>query len=38
VAAEIENEGGRAVVAPTDVSEPEAVDRLIATAWMRWAA
>jgi NAD(P)-dependent dehydrogenase (short-subunit alcohol dehydrogenase family) len=31
VAAEIENEGGRAVVAPTDVSEPEAVDRLIAT-------
>ena len=32
VAAEIENEGGRAVVAPTDVSEPEAVERLVAIA------
>jgi NAD(P)-dependent dehydrogenase (short-subunit alcohol dehydrogenase family) len=32
VAAEIEGEGGRAVVAPTDVSEPQAVERLVATA------
>jgi NAD(P)-dependent dehydrogenase (short-subunit alcohol dehydrogenase family) len=31
VAAEIEGEGGRAVVAPTDVSEPDAVERLVAT-------
>src|SRR5881396_1588273 len=31
VAAEIESDGGRAVVAPTDVSEPEAVERLVAT-------
>jgi NAD(P)-dependent dehydrogenase (short-subunit alcohol dehydrogenase family) len=31
VAAEVESEGGRAVVAPTDVSEPEAVERLVAT-------
>ncbi|HEX9350125.1 MAG TPA: SDR family NAD(P)-dependent oxidoreductase [Gaiellaceae bacterium] len=31
VAAEIQREGGRAVVAPADVSEPDAVERLIAT-------
>jgi len=31
VAAEIESDGGRAVVAATDVSEPEAVERLVAT-------
>jgi NAD(P)-dependent dehydrogenase (short-subunit alcohol dehydrogenase family) len=31
VAAEIEGEGGRAVVAPADVSEPDAVERLVAT-------
>ncbi len=31
VAAEIEKEGGQAVVAPTDVSDPEAVERLVAT-------
>src|SRR6266496_6502137 len=31
MAAEIESEGGRAVVAPTDVSAPDAVERLVAT-------
>jgi len=31
VAAEIQSDGGRAVVAATDVSEPEAVERLVAT-------
>jgi NAD(P)-dependent dehydrogenase (short-subunit alcohol dehydrogenase family) len=31
VAAEIESEGGRAVVAPTDIAGPEAVERLVAT-------
>ena len=31
VAAEIEREGGRAVVAPADVSKPDAVERLVAT-------
>jgi NADP-dependent 3-hydroxy acid dehydrogenase YdfG len=31
VAADIEGEGGRAVVAPADVSEPDAVERLVAT-------
>jgi NAD(P)-dependent dehydrogenase (short-subunit alcohol dehydrogenase family) len=31
VAAQIEGEGGRAVVAPADISEPDAVERLVAT-------
>src|SRR5437773_593217 len=31
LATELEGEGGRAVVAPTDVSEPEAVERLVTT-------
>jgi NAD(P)-dependent dehydrogenase (short-subunit alcohol dehydrogenase family) len=36
VAAEIEGEGGRAVVAPTDVSEPDASSGWSPPPWMRW--
>jgi NAD(P)-dependent dehydrogenase (short-subunit alcohol dehydrogenase family) len=32
VAAEIEDEGGRALMVPTDISDPSAVERMVATA------